>query len=249
MQRRRIRLVVRYDGRDYAGSQIQAGKRTVAGTLKTELESLLAEPIRLDFASRTDRGVHADGNVCAFTAAAKFPSVKFPQVLNPRLPWDLQIRSGADVANDFSPRFDAVSRTYVYRVFRSADIPVDRQRYVAGFKGKWNNLKVARALRILLGKHSFAAFCKTKGEAEQCICQMHRAESREQGPEVWWVFTANRFLRHMVVRLAGALLEIAAGRLEPEDLKQALAGPREFKLRPAPAQGLTLASVEYPEQV
>jgi len=77
MQRRRIRLVIRYDGRDFAGSQLQAGRRTVAGTLKAELENLLEEPVRLDFASRTDSGVHADGNVCALTAAPGFPARNF----------------------------------------------------------------------------------------------------------------------------------------------------------------------------
>jgi tRNA pseudouridine38-40 synthase len=249
MQRRRIRLTVRYDGRDFAGSQLQAGKRTVAGTLKTELESQLGEPIRLDFASRTDRGVHADGNVCALTAAPRFPSEKFPQVLNSRLPWDLQIRAGADTTEGFSPRFDALSRTYIYRVYRSLDVPIDRRRYVTSYEGPWLTDKVEAALRLLVGRHSFAEFGKTADPPEYCICHLSQAESREFGSEVWWVFTANRFLRHMIVRLAGALLDIAAGKLEPAAFKPALSGRREFKLRPAPPQGLTLAGVEYPEHV
>lgn len=248
MERRRIRLTVCYDGRDFAGSQIQAGKRTVAGTLKAELESQLGEPIRLDFASRTDRGVHADGNVCALTAAPKFPSEKFPQVLNPRLPWDLKIRSGADAAAGFSPRFDAVARTYVYRIYRGLHVPIDRQRYVAAYEGNWDGEQVNRALRSLLGSHSFAAFGKTSDAAEACICRMQTSRSSEHGAEVWWTFTANRFLRHMIVRLAGALLEVASGRLAPEALEQALTGQQNFKLRPAPAQGLTLIGVEYPKR-
>jgi tRNA pseudouridine38-40 synthase len=247
-ERRRIRLVVRYDGRDFAGSQLQAGRRTVAGTLKAELENLLGEPVKLDFASRTDSGVHADGNVCALAAAPRFPSEKLPRVLNPRLPWDLEVRSAQDVAADFSPRFDALARTYTYRVFRSRDIPVDRRRYVAPYLGPWDEAKVGSAMRVLVGRHSFAAFSKTNEDPQNCICHVLAAETTERGPEVEWVFTANRFLRHMIVRLAGTLLEIAAGRLKSENLRRALDGQRDFKLRPAPAQGLTLTRIEYPEQ-
>jgi len=247
-ERRRIRLVVRYDGRDFAGSQLQAGRRTVAGTLKAELENLLGEPVKLDFASRTDSGVHADGNVCALVAAPRFPSEKLPRVLNPRLPWDLEVRSAQDVAENFSPRYDALARSYTYRVYRSRDIPVDRRRYVAAYAGPWDEAKVGSAMQVLLGRHSFAAFSKTNEDPQNCICNVLAADSTESGPEVDWRFTANRFLRHMIVRLAGTLLEIAAGRLKSEDLKRALGGQRDFKLRPAPAQGLTLTRIEYPEQ-
>src|SRR5437763_1750435 len=87
----RIRMTVRYDGTDFAGSQIQPGKRTVAGTLKAGLESLLQQEVKLDFASRTDAGVHAEANVCAFDAKLPFAVGKLPLLLGSRLPADLVI--------------------------------------------------------------------------------------------------------------------------------------------------------------
>src|SRR5215207_6159099 len=101
----RIKLLVRYDGTDFAGSQAQPGKRTVAGTLKTGLESLLKQPVKLDFASRTDSGVHADCNVCAFNADLPYEVGKLPQLLLRYLPSDLVVYAANEVAAKWHPRF------------------------------------------------------------------------------------------------------------------------------------------------
>src|SRR5688500_7666169 len=116
----RIRLTVRYDGTDFAGSQAQPGKRTVAGTLKAGLESLLQQPLKLDFASRTDSEVHADGNVCAFNAELPFAVAKLPQLVERYLPADLVVYEATEVDPRFHPRFDAVSRSYAYRIWAGA---------------------------------------------------------------------------------------------------------------------------------
>src|SRR5512138_2978006 len=110
MPPQRIRMTVRYDGTDFAGSQVQPGRRTVAGTLKTELESYLQQEMHLEFASRTDSGVHAEGNVCAFNAELPLPVARLPLVLNNRLPGDLRVGAAQLVAATFRPRFDATGR-------------------------------------------------------------------------------------------------------------------------------------------
>lgn len=244
----RIRLTVRYDGTAFAGSQRQPGRRTVAGTLTEELESLLDSPARLVFASRTDSGVHADGNVCAFDAALPFPVQRLPVILNRRLPNDLRVRDAAEAPARFHPRFDATAREYIYRVWRGSDVPVDRLRYVAPHDGAWDATAVARGLKLLAGEHSFAAFSRTAPDRHGSVCTLQPLQAEERGPEVCWRFVANRFLWNMVCRIAGALLGLAAGKVSLRQIEDALNGARDFRLRPAPAKGLTLVAVRYERQ-
>lgn len=241
----RIRLTVRYDGTDFAGSQVQPSRRTVAGTLKTELESFLKQAVHLEFASRTDRGVHAEGNVCAFNARLPLPVARLPLVLNHRLPQDLRISQAQAVPSDFRPRFDAVSRTYAYRIYRGDAVPMDRWRYTAGFSGSWDTEQVCAGIQLLVGEHDFAAFCRQDAAARATHCNLLEVLAQEAGAEVVWTFTADRFLWHMVCRLAGALMDLAAGRLQLSQLAQALSGRKDFKLKPAPSKGLTLLRVNY----
>jgi tRNA pseudouridine38-40 synthase len=230
MARRRIRLIVRYDGRDFAGSQYQAGKRTIAGTLKTELETQLDEPIRLDFASRTDRGVHADGNVCAFTAAPRFPSVVSAGAES-AIAIDVQIR-GADAAADFSPRsmpwpeatFTACIARQIFRRSRALRRGLRQRVERLGW----------RALRMLVGTHSFDAFSKTAAAMNASV--PYFAPTDRARPRAIIMFTANRFLRHMIVRLAGRCWQPRPP--EPDD-RAGTDWPAAFKLKPAPARGLT----------
>src|SRR5688572_4705796 len=152
----RIKLLVRYDGTGFAGSQQQPGKRTVAGTLKAGLESLLQQPLKLDFASRTDSGVHADCNVCAINAELPFAVDKLPQLIERYLPCDLVVYSASEVQKDFHPRFDAVTRSYAYRIWTEPCPPVDRMRYVAVLPQQWALRPLGKALNGLRGVHDFS---------------------------------------------------------------------------------------------
>lgn len=241
----RIRFTVRYDGTEFSGSQIQPGQRTVEGTLKEGLESLMGQPVKLLFASRTDSGVHADGNVAAFDGEPQFPVDRLPELLNRQLSADLAIRNAAAVSSDFHPRFDAKSRTYVYRFFRGTDVPVDRRRYCAEHAGVWDVVAVDDALAGLCGEHEFDQYAQLDDDATKTACTVYRARQLELGSEVWIELTANRFLRHMMCRLAGALILVADGVITASQLLAALDGPMDFRLRPAPAKGLTLARVDY----
>ncbi|MDQ3024347.1 MAG: tRNA pseudouridine synthase A [bacterium] len=241
----RIRLTVRYDGTDFAGSQVQPGKRTVAGTLKAGLESLLGEPVKLDFASRTDAGVHADGNVCAFNADLPFASQKLPQLVSRYLPHDVVVRDADEVAADFHPRFDALSRMYVYRCSTLALPPVDRMRYVGEFPQEWRRQPLIKALTGLKGRHDFSSFSASGLEPQDSECEIHHAAEDLSESEMVFSLSANRFLRHMVVRLIGALAKVGSGEESPEAFLAMLHSGKRFQFRPAPAKGLTLVAVEY----
>jgi tRNA pseudouridine38-40 synthase len=238
-------LTVRYDGTDFAGSQVQPGKRTVAGTLKAGLESALGQEIKLDFASRTDSGVHADGNVCAFSAELPFAVEKLPYIVLRHLPDDLVVWEAQEVEPGFHPRFDAVSRTYVYRVCHAQYPQVDRMRYVSVMQQPWKQTAVRKALKSLKGRHDFSAFSASGFPPEDSACEMQEATVFDAGAELCFSFTANRFLRHMVVRLVGALAKVGSGEQSPEAFTAMLETGKRFQFRPAPAKGLTLVAVKY----
>jgi tRNA pseudouridine38-40 synthase len=241
----RIKLLVRYDGTAFAGSQVQPGKRTVAGTLKAGLESLLDQPVKLDFASRTDSGVHADCNVCAFNAALPFGAGKLPMLLSRCLPDDLVVYEAAEVDSSWHPRFDARARSYAYRVWTEQFPPVDRMRYVAALPQEWKRRPLQAAIRSLKGTHDFSAFSASGFTPQDSQCSVREARVEFAGKEVSFHFTANRFLRHMVVRLVGALAKVGAGDETPEAFAAMLISGERFQFRPAPAKGLTLVEVEY----
>jgi tRNA pseudouridine38-40 synthase len=245
----RIRLTVRYDGTAFAGSQIQPGKRTVAGTLTVGLESLLMQELHLLFAGRTDSGVHAEGNVCAFDARLQFPIEKLAGLVNLRLPDDLQIREACPTLPGFHPRFDAQARIYEYTIYRGADVPVDRMRYVAGYSGAWHGAAVEQALGAVAGRHAFHSFAEGSLKPQYAYCVLDRVQIREHGPEVVLRFRSNRFLRQMLRRLVGALLKVAGGQISPQRFINAIDGELDFQFKPAPPRGLVLFCVEYESRI
>jgi tRNA pseudouridine38-40 synthase len=241
----RIKLTVRYDGTEYSGSQVQPGLRTVEGTLKDGLESLLKQPVKLLFASRTDAGVHADGNVAAFDAELRFPVERLPQLVDRQLPEDMAVREAEPTSDEFHPRFDAVSRTYVYRFMRGADVPVDRRRYCCPYTGQWDGAAVGAVLAGIHGVHDFAEFAASEEDGGSTNCAVLASAVSEHGAEVTIEITANRFLRNMICRLAGAIALVADGRVTVDQVLAALEQPKDFRLKPAPAKGLTLKRVDY----
>ena len=241
----RIRLTVRYDGTAFAGSQIQPGKRTVAGTLTAGLESLLKQDLHLLFAGRTDSGVHAEGNVCACDAKLAFPVEKLAELLNSRLPDDLRVRETCPAPSSFHPRFDARARVYEYTIYRGADVRVDRMRYAAEYMGAWNEAAVRQALDAISGRHAFHNFAEGSIKPQYAYCILDQVALLEQGPEVVLRFRANRFLRQMLRRLVGALLLVAGGQINPQRFVAAIDGELDFQFKPAPPRGLVLLCVEY----
>ena len=245
MSGRRIRLTVRYDGTDFAGSQIQPGVRTIAGTLKTELEFALGAQVHLLFAGRTDAGVHAEGNVCTFDADPPFPVERLPQIVGPKLPPDLEIRDAREVPPEFHPRYDAQRRTYLYRLLLGGDVPMCRKRYVTAEPVALDQLALTAAAQIITGRHSFMLFSKGLTSSEDAVCDLQSVDVELRKPELHLRFIGDRFLHHMVRLLVGALLSVASGSTSPEQLRLALAGQTGFQLRLMPPQGLTLMNVEY----
>jgi tRNA pseudouridine38-40 synthase len=240
------KLVLEYDGRDFAGWARQPGRRTVQGELERALATLLrrSEPPPLMVAGRTDAGVHAWGQVASYDG----PPVE-PRALNALLPEDVAVLAAQAVAPGFSARHDATSRAYCYRLLaRRQRSPHERGRAL------WWPHRIDRdALRacvaLLPGVHDFTAFTPTETDHVRFEREVRFAAWRPDPahPDVlaFWI-EADAFLRNMNRVLVATMLEVAGGRRSVQDFAGLLDGaPRSHAGATAPPHGLYLAAVGY----
>jgi tRNA pseudouridine38-40 synthase len=251
----RVRLTLAYDGTDLRGFQRLGPEstrdRSVAGTLEARLAELCGHPVNLVGAGRTDAGVHAVGQVAHFDKMGGIPVERLERVLNATLMPEIRVSAVEEVCEDFHARYSAVSRTYHYFLCAEAPSPM-LGRYVwwvpepaADRTGRTDRL--SRALSALDGTHDFGAFCTDRSEAGSTVRTVLSTAVETRGPMVRVALRANGFLRSMVRLIVGELVEIAAGRAEVASVEQRLADPERVPGKPAPAQGLFLAHVEYPD--
>lgn len=246
---RRICLTVQYDGSAFYGWQLQPQGRTVQGEIERVVSRLFAAPTRVLGSGRTDRGVHAVGQVAAVDAPPKWEGPVLRRAMNALLPRDVWIADAREVAPRFHPRYDALSRSYVYRVgTEEATQSPFHARWCWPVSHPLDVEKMRRAATALPGDHSFRALAKAGQEHRGDRCIVTRAEWLEwPGLGLELRIAANRFLHHMVRYIVGTLVEIGSGRRSVEDMARLLEGdPSVETSPPAPAQGLFLHAVEYP---
>ena len=235
------KLTVEYDGTPFAGWAVQPGKRTVAGELGRALEVVLRRPVELTVAGRTDRGVHALGQVVSYPGP--LPPLRS---LNALLPDAIAVTGAEEREDGFSARHDAVSRTYLYRVLtRAAASPFER-----GFALWWphrlDEAPLAVCARALEGVRDFTAFTPTQGYHTRFMREVRHASWTRRGDVLEFRIEADAFMRQMIRVLVGTMLEVAGGRRSAASFEALLAGaPRSAAGPTAPAHGLYLAGVRY----
>lgn len=222
--------------------------RTVAGELERVLSALFAEPVAISAAGRTDAGVHASGQVISFRSAREFPRGRLALALNGNLPRDVSVRHAGVVDDGFSARFDALARTYEYRILNRA-LPSALERRFAHHVHRPLDLDRARhAAAALVGEHDFVAFCGVLPERGGTVRQIHSIGIERRGDVVTLRLTGSGFLHRMVRIAVGTLVEIAAGRRDPDDVPAIIASrDRKRAGYTAPACGLALVGVRYGE--
>ena len=234
----RYRARAEYDGTDFAGFQAQPGRRTVQGELERALTRLSAgSRVRVDGAGRTDAGVHARGQVIAFTYSGRLAAGELRASLSALLPPDVAVGPLRRVPLDFSPRSRAVRREYRYTIWNGPPSPL-RERYALGVRERLDTVAMAAAAEALVGRHDFSAF---GGGERQPIRTIHRVRIRRRGRTVTIEVVGDAFLRHMVRRIVAGLLRVAHGQATIQQLATALR-LREpaFAGDTAPARGLCL---------
>ena len=261
-----FRLTLAYDGTNFVGSQIQPNQRTVQGELEGILGVIAGTQIRTIFAGRTDRGVHAVGQVAAATLPAWGATpLDFQHALNARLPGDIGATDAALCAESFNPRYDALWREYRYWI-ASAVVSPFLGRYAWIRRTQLDAEAVEAGARQLVGTHDFASFAGggegvpwsrrattprgTTRTILRCECQEIRPRigpgSNERATVLEVRVAADGFLPRMVRNVVGALLQVGQGQRDPEWISELLAGQdRRFGPVAAPPHGVTLLRVGF----
>lgn len=247
---RNVKLVIAYDGTGFHGFAAQKGSlRTVQGVLTGTLSRLAGRPVAVTGAGRTDAGVHASGQVVNFDSEAwPCPVERMPLALNALLPDDLAVVSAAEVQDRFHARFAALSKTYVYTVYNRVLRSPLEARYSYHVGPRLSLPAMREAAGYLTGVHDFAAFQVAGTPVSSTVRHLFRAVVEAEGPFVRVTFCADGFLYRMVRMMAGTLIQVGLGKMEPSRVAALLSAGKEARGGPAaPPQGLCLTEVRYPE--
>ena len=243
---RRIKLVVAYDGTNYCGFQVQNNGPTIEGELNRVLSELFGEDIRVIGASRTDSGVHAYCNVAVFDTGARMPAEKMIYAINQRLPEDIRVQSSCEVSQDFHPRHTDTRKTYEYRIYNTGVQNPMKRHYALWDYHKLNVDRMKEAAAYLVGEHDFKSFCSADTQVESTVRTIYDLSVTQKGEDITISVCGNGFLYNMVRIIAGTLLEVGKGKIEPNEMGEIIAAMDRQAAGPtAPAHGLALVKYEF----
>lgn len=244
-------LRLSYDGTNYKGWQTQPNGNTVQAEVEKALATCFGRDIPVTGAGRTDTGVHAGVMFAHFDLEKAIDDnerMQFRWKMNNLLPYDIAIKAIHPVAPDAHARFDAVSRTYEYNILTEKN-PF-REKYCWYWQGKLDVDMMNQAALQLTGRHDFQCFSKVHTDVNNYLCEIHEAIWFQEGDELIFRITANRFLRNMVRAIVGTLFDIGRGKLDISELKSIIdSRDRSRAGSSVPAKGLVLTGVEYPYEV
>jgi tRNA pseudouridine38-40 synthase len=246
---RRLSILVSFDGTAYHGWQVQPGLPTIQSTIQAVLTDLEGAPVTMEGSGRTDAGVHALGLRAAFDFKNPIPVDNLRRALNKMLPPDIRILEARECPMSFHPRFDAIAKTYEYRIWREEICPPFQHRYVLHHPYPLDENAMADAASRFVGRHDFTAFATTDPSDSAVRSKVRTIfESRlwRENETLTFRVRGSGFLKHMVRHMTGFLLEVGKGNYPPEAIVYFLSGPPAKVGQSAPSQGLTQISVEYP---
>jgi tRNA pseudouridine38-40 synthase len=239
---RRIRIHVAYDGTGFHGWQVQPGLATVQGALEEILSGIEGSPVQVAGSGRTDAGVHALGQVAAFSIANPIPAVNLRRAVNRLLPPAIRVLSVEEVDADFHPRFQAKAKTYEYRIFRGEVCAPFEWPFVHHYPYPLDEGRMQRLARAFEGEHDFTAFAASDDRDAEGRSKVRTVFSSvlETAPaRLVYRVRGSGFLKHMVRNIVGTLIEAGKGNIDDATVLPAVSGPT------APAKGLFLVNVEY----
>ena len=246
---RRIKIVLSYDGTGYHGWQVQPGLPTIQGVLESVISEIEGRGVSVAGSGRTDAGVHAIGQVAAFSIENPIPVDNLRRAMNRLLPRDVRVLQLDEAALDFHPRFQAKRKTYEYRIFRGEICSPFERCYVYHHPYPLAVEEMIALAPLLEGQHDFTAFAASDDRDELELSKVRTifcSRLALEGDRLIYRVTGSGFLKHMVRNIVGVLLEAGKGNLDRAGLLARLEPGGEIAAGPtAPGRGLFLISVEY----
>ena len=241
------RFDIQYDGTRYGGWQRQkTTENTIQGKIEEVLSRMTGEPVQIQGAGRTDAGVHALGQVANGHFQTDLNCEEICEYMNHYLPEDIEILRVCQVSDRFHSRLNAKGKTYRYRVLNSAVPHIFDRRYVYVCPEKLDVEEMRRAAALLCGTHDYRAFTSAKRSRKSTVRSVDSIDIERMGDEIWFTFSGNGFLFHMVRILMGTLLEVGSGKRKAGEMTALLEnGKREDAGPLVPACGLALMEVRY----
>jgi len=241
-----IKVVLEYDGSGFVGWQQQAHGRTVEAELKRALQGVTGQELKVYAAGRTDAGAHAEGQVVSFQTDGRISPHRLVAALNARLPADVAVLSGEEVADGFHARYSARWRRYRYRYLDRPSRPALERGRCWHVRGALDVDAMSAAARALVGKHDWTSYCSASEPVDARVREMRSVRVVRRGDVVELELVAEGFLRGLARSIAGALAEVGRGRRPQEWVGEVLeARDRRKAAKTAPAGGLTLMEVIY----
>jgi tRNA pseudouridine38-40 synthase len=243
---RTLKLVIEYDGTDFAGWQRQAGQRTVQGCLEDAFAAMVGAPVRITGAGRTDAGVHAEGQVASAKVEAGIPAAGFLRGLNAHLPPDIAVRELADVPETFDARRSARGKVYRYLIWTHVVRSPHRARWSWHHRAALDSHALREAAAAFVGQHDFRGFRAADCERRSTVRLIRSFTVVRDGALITCEVEGTAFLKNMVRIMIGTLVAAGRHQLDADAIRALLAaGDRSKAGVTAPAHGLTLVQVIY----
>ena len=245
----RVKMTVAYDGTNYKGWQVQPNGITIEEVLNKNLSNLLGEEIVVSGASRTDSGVHSLGNIAVFDTNTRMPVDKIAFALNQRLPEDIVAQGSSEVEDGWHPRYQNSRKTYEYRILNRTFRMPTRRLDTYFYHYPLDVEKMKKAASYLVGEHDFKSFCAIGAQVKTTVRTIYACDVEKEGDIITIRVTGNGFLYNMVRIIAGTLVQIGGGAIEPEAMEAILLKKDRSAAGPtAPAHGLTMMGIEFEEK-
>lgn len=259
---RNLKLILAYDGSEFAGWQVQPNLATVQGTLASAIGRLSGENVLPQGSGRTDAGVHALAQVASFATESRIPVENWLVAVNDILPPAIRVLEVSEVPPEFHPRRSALAKTYRYRMYRGAICPPFLARYVWHYPYPLEEAAMAETAPLVVGEHDFTSFAAVDpervermaggqgengaGAAPSNVRRVFSSGWQREGDELIYTVRGSGFLHHMVRNLVGTFVQVGKGSVSGEDFRRIVAARERSAAGPtAPASGLFLVRVEY----
>ncbi len=245
-----FRLLLEYDGSVFQGWQIQpSGTQTIQAALRDALEKISGQRARVTGSGRTDTGVHAEGQVANIEVETRLEADELLRALNGNLPLEIGVIDVRPCAASFNAQRDALDKCYRYQIWNGRLRSPLRHKRFAHVPAALDLAAMRAAADPLVGEHDFACFQAAGSDIKSTVREILRFDiTGESGGEIRFEVEGTGFLRHMVRNIAGTLIEVGRGRRSPDSMPALIASCDRREAGPtAPARGLTLVEVRYPD--